>query len=279
MKTYMSAVLVIGVLAGSMFCGGCYSSEDYNKLRTANRRAHEELQKAREGLRQAETDSATLSAKLTERDAMVNAKQEEVAVLENKNSDLRMRLSELQKLYEQASAENPPQPVGPIILLPSPVDKALREFAGGNPELVEYLPDYGMVKFKADFTFDKGSDDVSTEASDALGKLTGILNSQAAADFHVYIAGHTDDIPIEKPATKRRHPTNWYLSAHRAVEVQKVLTAAGLAPGRVGVMGFGEYHPIAPNAPSRKGNPKNRRVEIWIVPPERFLTESVGEAE
>jgi len=276
MKTYLSAVSVIGVLAGLVVCGGCVSNQEYNKLRTANRRANEQLQKVKEDLRLAQTQGASLSAKLAQRDAMVNAKQEEVAVLENKNSDLRMRLAQLQKFYEQASAEKPPQPVGPIILLPSPVDKALREFAKDNPELIEYLPDYGMVKFRADFTFEKGSDDVSVEAVDALGKLAGILNNEAAADFHVYIAGHTDDIPIEKPATRRRHPTNWYLSVHRAVEVQKVLGKAALAPERIGVMGFGEYHAVAPNAPGRKGNPKNRRVEIWIVPPDRLLTATSG---
>jgi len=279
MKSYLSAVLVIAVFAGLVVCGGCVSNEEYNKLRTANRRANEQLQKAREDLRLAQTENASLSARLAERDAVVNAKQEEIAVLESKNSDLQTRLTELQKLYEQASAEKPPQPVGPIVLLPSPVDKALREFAKENPGLVEYLPDYGMVKFKADFTFEKGSDNVSAEAAEALSKLAGILNSPAAANFHVYIAGHTDDIPIKKPATRRRHPTNWYLSVHRAVEVEKVLEKAALAPERIGVMGFGEYHPVAPNAPGRKGNPKNRRVEIWIVPPERFLTESPPEAK
>jgi flagellar motor protein MotB len=37
-------------------------------------------------------------------------------------------------------------------------------------------------------------------------------------------------------------------------------------------MGFGEYHPVAPNKPGKKGNQANRRVEIWIVPPGSFLT-------
>jgi chemotaxis protein MotB len=54
---------------------------------------------------------------------------------------------------------------------------------------------------------------------------------------------------------------------------------AGLDPERIGAMGFGEYHPVEPNKPNKKGNPKNRRVEIWIIPPDRFLTVSgeVGE--
>ncbi|NQU76594.1 MAG: OmpA family protein, partial [Planctomycetes bacterium] len=81
----------------------------------------------------------------------------------------------------------------------------------------------------------------------------------------------TDDIPIST-ATARRHPTNWYLSVHRAVSVVGALSTAGVPAKRMGAMGFGEFHPIAPNAPGHKGNPQNRRVEIWIVSPERLLT-------
>jgi len=80
-------------------------------------------------------------------------------------------------------------------------------------------------------------------------------------------------MPIRRPQTKRTHPDNWYLSVHRAVAVQKELARAGLAPARIGTMGFSEYHPVEPNAPGNKGNGANRRVEIWIVPPGRFLTQ------
>jgi flagellar motor protein MotB len=37
-------------------------------------------------------------------------------------------------------------------------------------------------------------------------------------------------------------------------------------PKRMSVRGFSEYRPVAPNAPGKKGNPQNRRVEIYIVP-------------
>ena len=77
---------------------------------------------------------------------------------------------------------------------------------------------------------------------------------------------------ILKPDTIQRHPDNWYLSVHRSVAVQEVLTGAGLAPQRVGLMGFSEYHPVAANASGKGGNQANRRVELWIVPPDRFIT-------
>ena len=44
------------------------------------------------------------------------------------------------------------------------------------------------------------------------------------------------------------------------------MTANGLVPERGSVRGFGEFRPIVPNEPNKKGNPQNRRVEIYIVP-------------
>jgi len=32
------------------------------------------------------------------------------------------------------------------------------------------------------------------------------------------------------------------------------------------VRGFGEFRPIVPNRAGKKGNPLNRRVEIYIIP-------------
>ena len=58
-----------------------------------------------------------------------------------------------------------------------------------------------------------------------------------------------------------------------AVVVVSALIAAPLAtsaaerpsPKRVGVLGYGEYRPVADNA-SASGSSKNRRVEVYLVP-------------
>jgi chemotaxis protein MotB len=137
-----------------------------------------------------------------------------------------------------------------------------------------------MIKIKSDLTFKLGSTTPRAEAVAALSKLVTIINDPVVANHHVYIAGHTDNVPVSRPETKRRHPDNWYLSVHRAVAVKKVMQKAGLAPARIAAMGFGEYHPVAPNKTSsagkKLGNQLNRRVEIWIVPPDRFLTSPAG---
>ena len=92
------------------------------------------------------------------------------------------------------------------------------------------------------------------------------MNSKEAQQFDVVIAGHTDDVPIKKAATKQKHPTNWHLSVHRSIAVLNVMTANKVDPTRVSVRGFGEYRPMTENKPNKRGNPTNRRVELYIVP-------------
>jgi chemotaxis protein MotB len=270
--------LTVVMLAVLLTAGGCVPQAKYDDALAACRRANDELSKTKEELQACREAAQQLEEKLAGFEQTLKAKQDEIALLESKNADLQKSLRELEALCKklQEGGEKPPA-LGP--LLPAPVDELLKEFARLHPELVEYLPQLGMVKFKADLTFEKGSDDVAPAAVEALSKLVEILNNPAAARFYIYVAGHTDDIPIKKPDTLRRHPTNWYLSVHRSVEVEKHLEKAGLAPHRIGLMGLSEYHPIVPNQAGNKGNAKNRRVEIWIVPLDRFLSEKAELAE
>jgi chemotaxis protein MotB len=149
--------------------------------------------------------------------------------------------------------------------LPAELSTMLEEWASGS-DLVSFDPDRGIVKFNSDLLFDKGSDVVAAGAAESVKALCRILNTDQAKQFDIIIAGHTDDLPILKPETRAKHPDNWYLSAHRAISVLEVMTNNGILPERVSARGFGEYRPIVPNEPGKKGNPQNRRVEIYIVP-------------
>jgi chemotaxis protein MotB len=122
------------------------------------------------------------------------------------------------------------------------------------------------VKFKSDLLFERGSDKVAPAAGEAVRSLCRILNSKQGKNFDVIVAGHTDDLRISRPVTREKHPTNWHLSAHRAISVLNLMTRNKVAFGRMSIRGFGEFRPIAPNKPKKKGNPQNRRVEIYIVP-------------
>lgn len=148
--------------------------------------------------------------------------------------------------------------------LPVELSTLLEDFAAKH-DIVTYDSNRGMIKFKSDLTFEKGSDKVTSSAAEAVKLLCGIMNSEEAKGFDVIIAGHTDDMPIGQPATRAKHPTNWHLSAHRAIAVLNVMSGNKIDSTRMSIRGFGEYRPLEANLPGKKGNPQNRRVEIYIV--------------
>ena len=147
--------------------------------------------------------------------------------------------------------------------LPVELTTKLEDFAK-EYEMVTYDPNRGIVKFKSDLLFKSGSDEVLPTAATAVKSLCDILNSEQGTKFHIIVAGHTDDQPIRY--SRAKHPTNWHLSAHRAISVLNVMAENSIDSERLSVRGFGEYRPSVPNESDKKGNPQNRRVEIYIVP-------------
>ncbi len=255
------------MLAGMLFAGGCVSQDEYNKLVTMNRKAVDARKQAEQDLAAAQAANQKLEGELSIRDRIIASNKNEIALLDEQNKSL---LAENKRLQDLLNSKGPTFDGG--IALPGELNEALIKLAKDNPDLLDYYPKYGMVKIKADMTFDKGSAEVNPNAKAALMKFAEIANSETAKPFNIYIAGHTDDIPIKRSETLRLHKDNWELSAHRAIGVAKVLFEANVASERMGVVGFSKYHPVEPNAAGNKGNPANRRVEIWLVPSNRFLT-------
>jgi len=276
MRTHLAIAVGAAALAGMLAAGGCVPKEQYDEVMAANRRLKGSLNTSLAAQRELQAKNDQLTSDLEARDRLLATKDSKLKVLETASTELQAKLADLDQKYKALRGRG----VGTITFtsLPPEVDKALTDFAKQHPQLVEYLPKYGMVKFKADLTFDLGSDIVKADAIDALRQFVNVVNTPEAAKLHVYVAGHTDNVPIGKPETRRRHPNNWYLSVHRAVAVQEELVKGGLESSRICAMGFGEYHPIAPNQPNKKGNPANRRVELWLVPPDRFLTAGAAPA-
>ena len=256
-KLSLSVVLITMTLVGI----GCREQELEMANRTLSER-NETLQGENEQL-QVERDQ--LAKEVTRQKGFLTERDEKITGLEDAKQELSDGFKRLKAMYDELA--NKPRGLPP---LPEQLNEALVKFAEANPDMAEYDAQNGMVKFKSDLTFPLGSAEVKSEAAAMLTKLVKILNDPNAKEFSLYVAGHTDDVPIGH--SRRRHPTNWYLSVHRAVGVQEELTKSGLDPKRISAMGFGEYHPIAPNKPNKKGNKQNRRVEIWIVPAGSFLT-------
>ena len=149
--------------------------------------------------------------------------------------------------------------------LPVELASKLEDLSKKYP-MISFDAGRGVLKVSTDLLFEKGSDVVASSAVEAIKSMCGVLNSEEAQKFDVIVAGHTDDVPVLRPETLAKHPTNWHLSVHRAIAVLNLMTSSSVAPARLSVRGFGEFRPAEPNAGGGKGNAKNRRVEIYIVP-------------
>jgi chemotaxis protein MotB len=109
--------------------------------------------------------------------------------------------------------------------------------------------------------FDSGKAEVKSEGMLVLQKVVDILKN--VSDKAIRVEGHTDNVPISE-ALARKYPSNWELSARRAVNVTKFLQNQGLDPRDLGAVAYGEHHPVADNE-TAEGKAKNRRIEIILV--------------
>ena len=224
---------------------------------------------------QNQTQQEQIETLLAERDAcklQLEAKAQELAdVLEDGGIDIDALNQEIIALKnalaeKQGMIASMQQKLLTGTALPPELSTMLEDFAQTHSAIVSFDTNTGIVKFKSDLLFEKGSANVASQGSDAIKSLCGVLNSTEGKKFDVVIAGHTDDIPILKPGTLQDHPTNWHLSAHRGISVLNVMTGCKVGSKRLSVRAFGQYRPVEPNKAANKGNPKNRRVEIYIIP-------------
>ena len=237
---------------------GCASLQQYKDLKIQN-----DTQRKRIAKLESEVQATTLKLEKLKRELEttegrsnidVEALQQKITALEEDVGKKKALIASMQQQLLYGGAQ-----------LPVELSTMLEDFAKSE-KMVTYDSSRGIVKFKSDLLFERGSDNVAPAASEAVKSLCKILNSEQGKKFDIIIAGHTDDMRIAKPQTREKHPTNWHLSAHRAISVLNVMARSNIVPERMSIRGFGEFRPIAPNKPNKRGNPQNRRVEIYIVP-------------
>jgi len=262
----MRGVWLRGVLVAvcGVWLSGCVSLSEHKRVQAANRT----LQAEKEALHQELFDERSVTDNLRtrisslEREGMTSS--ELLANLRSENDLLdefrRSAQGTLEDMQKRQSLANLGVP-----FLPPALDTELKRFADAYPSEVVYDAAHGTVKWKGDLLFPLGSAEVKPGSLDALRSFAEVLKSPAAVDFEAVIVGHTDNKPVQRPETRQKHPTNWHLSAHRAIAVGDVLQKYGYQSDRVGIMGCSEFRPVAENS-SEAGQSNNRRVEIYLVP-------------
>lgn len=252
----------IAVAALGLSLTGCVSQEKYNALKLDRDQLNERLSQADADARAAKEKSDLLKSQLDALMANGGTKDGLLANLQSQNSELQRQLDELNSKYNDAV--NGLGKMGTA--LPAALSNELERFAAENPDLVEFDAKRGIVKFKSDVTFASGDATLTAKAKEVLSRFSSILNAPVTSGYELLVAGHTDNTPVNNPATKANgHKDNWYLSSHRAISVGRELQAHGVASGRIGVLGYADQRPIASND-TAAGKAQNRRVEVLILP-------------
>ncbi len=114
------------------------------------------------------------------------------------------------------------------------------------------------IKIADPVGFDVGEADIRTELDPVLREIVKVIDK--VPENQVRVEGHTDNTPIHT----RQYPSNWELSAARALNVVKYFhKRGGIDPARLSAVGYGEYRPLAPNT-TPENRRKNRRIEIYV---------------
>jgi len=261
-----SGWMIGSVLMGGMIVGlsGCASIGDYRVAQRQNRTLRAEKEQIVQEMFDLRNNEDSVRTRITSLERELKTKDELISNLRGENE----LLDDMRRLA-QTELEKMGQHMGDITVagprLPQPLDEALKRFAQENPSAVEYNADKGNVRWKSDLLFALGSDVVRKDSMASLKSFTDIIKSSAASGFEVIVAGHTDDQPIARASTRAKHPTNWHLSAHRAISVASILRKNGYSPARIGVMGCGEFRP-AVKGKTAESRSRNRRVEIYLIP-------------
>jgi chemotaxis protein MotB len=90
--------------------------------------------------------------------------------------------------------------------------------------------------------------------------LWGVGQKLKTAAGSILVEGHTDSIPV----ANEFFPSNWELSAQRAVNVVKFLVdTCGIDPEKLSAAGYADSRPVASNG-SSEGRALNRRVNLIV---------------
>ena len=234
-----------------------------------------ELQQTHKKLVQENTALKTRFNRLTEDEAVLSSDKKQLeGILRAKSDTLSKNISELRQQVAELKVENI-KLSDEISELQKAKEEKVKEVSGTYEQLlanmkneiakgqvtISELKGKLTVNMEAAILFDSGKTDVKPEGLDILAKMVETLKN--VSDKAIRIEGHTDDVQITGALT-RTFPTNWELSAARAINVTKFLQQQGIDPRNLSAAAYAEHKPVAENS-SKEGRAKNRRIEITLV--------------
>ena len=235
-------LLVIALLAGAGTAG--WLRYELQRARGDAASAQRWLESARKELGDARAQRADLAARLgqaeVEKRDLLAARDELSENVHAKDVQLAALRGDLDQLEEKMKVE---------------IEK-------GNVRLSQ---EHGRIKVDMvdEILFDVGDSSISKQGVEVLARVGAVLAGMK--DKQIQVSGHTDDLPIS-PRLVKRFPTNWELSAARALTVVRFLEERAGIPGRrLVAAAHSQHHPIS-TGKSAKSRARNRRIEVLLTP-------------
>jgi chemotaxis protein MotB len=267
-----TASIFFGIFIMTVLCNGCMVAESkyLAKVNEADITAREldatskQLAALTEENASLKKQIATLTIQRKESEKIIQSKTDELSKsssenrkkiidLEEENIKLRGNLAQLkQKSQEEEAASNTYKDL---------LKEMKAEIAQGEITITELKGKLTMDVVDK-ILFASGEAKVKKEGLAVLKRVVDILKN--INDKNIRVEGHTDNVKIAGNLV-RIYPTNWELSAARALNVAKYLQEQGIDPKIISATAFGEYQPLADND-TPEGRAKNRRIAIILLP-------------
>ncbi len=234
-----------------------------------------ELTRLAAALAAANNEKGKLFDNLTEQEKLTAEQKANTVRLTAELAAVKNELAKLSAALEAADAKAKEQQVQIVDLgkqlnraLASKVEELARyrsEFFGKLKEALAGQRDVQIVGdrfvFQSEVLFPSGSADLQPGGEKQLASVAQRLieiSSKIPKEINwvLQVDGHTDN----KPISTRAFPSNWELSAARAIAVVKYLNSQGIANDHLVAAGYGEYQPL-----SLMDTARNRRIELKLT--------------
>ncbi|MCC8428183.1 peptidoglycan -binding protein [Reyranella aquatilis] len=234
-----------------------------------------ELTRLAASLAAANQDKGKLFGDLTEEQKLSAEQKAAVVRLTAELAALKDELARLGTALDAADAKAKDQQAQIVDLgqklnraLASKVEELARyrsEFFGKLREALRGQRDVQIVGdrfvFQSEVLFPSGSAKLQESGEKQLASVAKRLVEISATipkdiNWVLQVDGHTDN----KPISNATYPSNWELSAARAIAVVKFLHSEGIPNNRLVAAGYGEYQPLSSTDTTR-----NRRIELKLT--------------
>lgn len=234
-----------------------------------------ELTRLAAALAAANNEKGKLFDNLTEQEKQTAEQKANTVRLTAELAGLKDELAKLNAALEAADVKAKDQQAQIVDLgtklnraLASKVEELARyrsEFFGKLKEALAGQRDVQVVGdrfvFQSEVLFPSGSADLQPSGEKQLASVAQRLldiSSKIPKEIGwvLQVDGHTDN----KPINTRAFPSNWELSAARAIAVVKFLNSQGIPNDHLVAAGYGEYQPL-----SLMDTARNRRIELKLT--------------